>query len=376
MLSDLISTYGERLIIAVVGLGLAFIALIAVLWLVKRRGGPAPFLKGGRNRQPRLQVLDATAVDARRRLVLVRRDNVEHLIMIGGPTDIVVESGIGAIPFVTDISEREQDLLSDLKSEPTTQKEAVISAPAPVIAATRVERDPSAAPAAPITAPKPAKPLDQQSTTELSVSANPSARQEAPSVNVAVDQPKASSPVMTSAMRPRSAPTQSQTTEAIPAQAPTPLVRPKPLPPPSVSPKPIAASSGTPASATIAAAPVVPSANEAEVHTAKLDPVMSNSVDDIFAAARERVLPDLAAADKPVAASAPIDDSFSSELRNDFESFLNAEIEKSADMKANTPINHPAQTLGTVAPITGATVDADAQKEMARIFGEMSVKRD
>jgi len=33
-------------------------------------------------------------VDARRRLVLIKRDNVEHLLMIGGPTDIVVESGI------------------------------------------------------------------------------------------------------------------------------------------------------------------------------------------------------------------------------------------------------------------------------------------
>jgi hypothetical protein len=39
-------------------------------------------------------VLDAAAVDARRRLVLVRRDGIEHLIMIGGPTDIVIESGI------------------------------------------------------------------------------------------------------------------------------------------------------------------------------------------------------------------------------------------------------------------------------------------
>jgi hypothetical protein len=41
-------------------------------------------------------VLDAAAVDAKRRLVLIRRDNVEHLIMIGGPTDIVIETGIGA----------------------------------------------------------------------------------------------------------------------------------------------------------------------------------------------------------------------------------------------------------------------------------------
>ena len=31
-----------------------------------------------------------------RRLVLIRRDNVEHLIMIGGPQDVVVESGITA----------------------------------------------------------------------------------------------------------------------------------------------------------------------------------------------------------------------------------------------------------------------------------------
>lgn len=43
---------------------------------------------------PRLAVIDAAAVDGRRRLVLVRRDNIEHLLMIGGPTDIVVEPNI------------------------------------------------------------------------------------------------------------------------------------------------------------------------------------------------------------------------------------------------------------------------------------------
>jgi hypothetical protein len=43
---------------------------------------------------PRLAVVDAAAVDGRRRLVLVRRDNIEHLIMIGGPTDVVVEPNI------------------------------------------------------------------------------------------------------------------------------------------------------------------------------------------------------------------------------------------------------------------------------------------
>src|SRR5439155_391738 len=47
-----------------------------------------------RGRMPRLAVIDAAAVDGRRRLVLVRRDNVEHLLMIGGPSDIVVEPNI------------------------------------------------------------------------------------------------------------------------------------------------------------------------------------------------------------------------------------------------------------------------------------------
>ncbi len=44
----------------------------------------------------RLEVVDHASVDGRRRLVLVRRDNVEHLIMIGGPVDVVVETGIAA----------------------------------------------------------------------------------------------------------------------------------------------------------------------------------------------------------------------------------------------------------------------------------------
>jgi hypothetical protein len=47
-----------------------------------------------RGRQPRLGVIDYASVDARRRLILVRRDNVEHLLMIGGPTDVVVEANI------------------------------------------------------------------------------------------------------------------------------------------------------------------------------------------------------------------------------------------------------------------------------------------
>jgi hypothetical protein len=39
-------------------------------------------------------VVDFAAVDSRRKLVIIRRDNVEHLVMIGGPSDVVVETNI------------------------------------------------------------------------------------------------------------------------------------------------------------------------------------------------------------------------------------------------------------------------------------------
>ncbi|GLH79665.1 flagellar biosynthesis protein FliO [Bradyrhizobium sp. SSBR45G] len=76
----------------------AFVAVLALIglaaWLVRRFAGNRLGTNPNRGRMPRLAVIDAAAVDGRRRLVLVRRDNIEHLLMIGGPTDIVVESNI------------------------------------------------------------------------------------------------------------------------------------------------------------------------------------------------------------------------------------------------------------------------------------------
>jgi len=43
---------------------------------------------------PRLSVIEQASIDGKRRLVLVRRDDVEHLIMTGGPVDVVIETGI------------------------------------------------------------------------------------------------------------------------------------------------------------------------------------------------------------------------------------------------------------------------------------------
>ncbi|THV24974.1 flagellar biosynthetic protein FliO [Peteryoungia ipomoeae] len=94
MVDELMSAYGDNFLVAALGVALGLLCLFIVLWLLRSRA-PSPFVRGGRNRQPRLQILDAAAVDTRRRIVLIRRDNVEHLVMIGGPTDIVIETGIG-----------------------------------------------------------------------------------------------------------------------------------------------------------------------------------------------------------------------------------------------------------------------------------------
>ena len=68
--------------------------LALAFWLLRRLGGGRLGSDATRGRQLRLAVIDQTMVDSRRRLVLIRRDNVEHLLIIGGPSDVVVEQNI------------------------------------------------------------------------------------------------------------------------------------------------------------------------------------------------------------------------------------------------------------------------------------------
>ncbi len=80
-------TYGVGTIVVIL--------LVWVLWFWTRRVSGGVFIHGSRSRQPRLAVVDATAIDSHRRIVLVRRDDVEHLVMIGGHNDFVIERDIG-----------------------------------------------------------------------------------------------------------------------------------------------------------------------------------------------------------------------------------------------------------------------------------------
>lgn len=81
-------------IISFIGLFALFLAGVFVVFAVIKRMTAGTYVTKNHDAAPRLTVTDAAAVDGQRRLVLVRRDDVEHLILIGGPSDIVIEQNI------------------------------------------------------------------------------------------------------------------------------------------------------------------------------------------------------------------------------------------------------------------------------------------
>jgi flagellar protein FliO/FliZ len=80
-------------------LALAFVLglILGAALLAKRfgLGNQAPMRLRG---QKRLAIVESMALDTKHRLVLVRRDQTEHLIVVGATSDLVVETGITAPP--------------------------------------------------------------------------------------------------------------------------------------------------------------------------------------------------------------------------------------------------------------------------------------
>lgn len=138
--------YALPTIVAVAAVIALFVLLL--IWRLLRGGDSTggTYVAGGRNRKARLAVMDATAIDNYRRLVLVRRDDVEHLLLIGGSADVVVESNIrlgGGSPRAAPLPEPYYD-----QPEP---EPAPVPPPAPP-----VMRPPPQRPAPPPPAPRPA----------------------------------------------------------------------------------------------------------------------------------------------------------------------------------------------------------------------------
>jgi flagellar protein FliO/FliZ len=78
----------------VLALVLVVALIFATAWVAKRLG------LGGRiapNRgKRRLAIQEVLSLDGKRRLVLLKRDGVEHLVLFGVTSDVVLETGIAA----------------------------------------------------------------------------------------------------------------------------------------------------------------------------------------------------------------------------------------------------------------------------------------
>ncbi|VAV86683.1 hypothetical protein MNBD_ALPHA02-2013 [hydrothermal vent metagenome] len=72
------------------------LALILILAYGAKRFGlmARVTVNSGKTKDKRLDIVEILPVDARRKLMLIRRDDVEHLIMLGNERDIVIEQNI------------------------------------------------------------------------------------------------------------------------------------------------------------------------------------------------------------------------------------------------------------------------------------------
>jgi len=118
------------------------IVVIIVAWKLYLAFAGGINLLGGRGRDVRLAIIDAAPVDQKRRIVLVRRDGVEHLLMIGGPNDIVIEHGIPSpVTVQTPPATHAPAKKPAAAQAKPAQKSAPIKAAAPAAAATPANAD-------------------------------------------------------------------------------------------------------------------------------------------------------------------------------------------------------------------------------------------
>ncbi len=78
-------------------LGLVLGLIFALSWAV-RRFGPGSRLLPNAGRDRRLALVEVASVDARRRLILLRRDETEYLVLLGPTQDLLLDKDFQAAP--------------------------------------------------------------------------------------------------------------------------------------------------------------------------------------------------------------------------------------------------------------------------------------
>ncbi|OAP42604.1 histidine kinase [Sinorhizobium glycinis] len=341
MMETLVGDNGSRFIIAAGAVAIGLLCLVAVLWIMRNRPS-SPFVRGGKNRQPRLAVLDAAAVDTRRRLVLVRRDDVEHLIMIGGPTDIVIESRI--VP----------------------DDAAAAAAPVAATAERQVTKSP-AAPEHSAPAPQPVSAHAPAETAKIE-----------PIRPVGSDEPPRAVPVR----EPEPAPKPEATVQRRPMP-----VEPPPRPEPVVRTSP-SAPAVLPVSAAVSPQDALRAARE------RILPMTQPSRDERFPQPvsetpeppRPVQLPPVSRPAEPVAVESPatIERPVAVDKAADFERFLDAEISGDLQRLSSTvapkPEARPTAAAARQEPVLGPPLEDDRkeesiEEEMSRMLADISAGR-
>jgi len=228
-------------IVAITALVIAYRALF---------GHRLRFAGGGKARQPRLGLVDAFSLDGQRQLVIVRRDNVEHLLMIGGPNDIVVESQIvRALPQALPRDQappREKDVAAP--SAPSPKAPIAVAPVPPAIKPPPAAVIPPAPPPIAAAAIPPARPVAPPAPIVMPMPVRAAVRPEPAAAIQAKGPPPASpqSPLPAAASLPAKAPPAPEPAEIRAAPRPSVLpLRPSvPAPKPSPLPPPIVMSSG------------------------------------------------------------------------------------------------------------------------------------
>jgi flagellar biogenesis protein FliO len=99
-----------------VALGIIIALIGFAAWFARFLGIYSPLSLRGQ-RQRRLAVVDSIALDTKRRLILVSRDDVEHLVCIGGTTDFLIEQHVKTtIPAIN------KDIVEELNKSPQLQQ--------------------------------------------------------------------------------------------------------------------------------------------------------------------------------------------------------------------------------------------------------------
>lgn len=80
-------------------LGFVLVLIAGLAALVRRSGfGDRLAMTPSSAGERRLALVEVRPLDAKRKLVLLRRDDREHLVLLGASGDLLIESGIAAAP--------------------------------------------------------------------------------------------------------------------------------------------------------------------------------------------------------------------------------------------------------------------------------------